>query len=642
MNDKYSVQGHHIDLIMVEDSAVDAELIADSLKGAGLAATVRLVEDEPAFRAALEKRLPDAILSDWSLPNYSGRRALATAHERCPDIPFIFVSGTISESTAFEALREGAIDYVFKHQLHQLGPALTRALNEAGAQRALRESEFLLRTLLQNIPELVWLKDANGVFMLCNRMVESLYGAKEADITGKTDYDFVDRELADSFRDSDQKAMAACKPSSSSEWVTFADNGRRALLDSIKAPMFDTEGKLIGILGIARDVTEHHNLEQQLRHAQKMEAVGTLAGGIAHDFNNILNVILGYGTMVMETLAAGTPSREHLNEVLIAADRAANLTKRLLVFSRKDDVELKYIDINEIIIGLQKMLVRIIKENIDFNLELADRPLILKADPGQIEHVLINLATNAKDAMREGGRLTISTSIEELDAEYVAALGSVTDGKYVLITVADTGHGMDAEIRKKIFEPFFTTKGVGEGTGLGLAISFGIIKQHKGCINVHSEPGHGTAFKIYLPLSEESASLDSKKKVAPPPVGGGNETVLVAEDDPALRQLAGIMLESFGYRVITAEDGEDAIKKFEENRESISLVLLDMIMPKKSGKEVSEEIRKVSPLIKIIFTSGYTVEILKSMDLTGNGFEFITKPYQPRDLLLKVREILDR
>ncbi|MBI5640265.1 MAG: PAS domain S-box protein [Nitrospirae bacterium] len=395
------------------------------------------------------------------------------------------------------------------------------------------------------------------------------------------------------------------------------------------------------ITGMVTDITERKHLESQLRHAQKMDAVGTLAGGIAHDFNNILNVIIGYGTMVMDGLEADSPSKGRMNEVLAAAERAATLTRRLLTFSRKQLAEVKPININELMTDIQKMLGRIIGEDIDFNLNLEDRRLVVMADAGQIEQVLLNLAANARDAMPNGGRLTIGTGREEVDDEYVAVYGYGTPGMYALITVADTGQGIDAETQKKIFEPFFTTKGIGEGTGLGLAISYGIIKQHNGYIKVYSEPGQGAVFKIYLPLIEEAASPVSKTE-APVPVKGGNETVLVAEDDPALRTLSRIVLESFGYSVITAEDGEDAITKFMEFRERIHLVMLDMIMPKKNGKEVGEVLRKENPLVKILFMSGYTMDIIKNRELTESGFEFIHKPIRPQDLLIKVREILDK
>ena len=395
------------------------------------------------------------------------------------------------------------------------------------------------------------------------------------------------------------------------------------------------------ITGMVTDVTERKHLEAQLRHAQKMEAVGTLAGGIAHDFNNILNVIIGYGALVLDKLGADSLSKGLMNEVLAAAERAAVLTKRLLAFSRKEIAEVRPININETVIGIQKMLDRTIGEDIDLQLDLKDGNLLVMADAGQIEQVLMNLVSNARDAMPKGGRLTIGTGLQEIDDEYIALNGYGKPGMYVFITIADTGHGMDAETQKKIFEPFFTTKGVGEGTGLGLAISYGIVKQHGGYIKAYSEPGQGAEFKIYLPLIEGSASL-SREIEAPVSAKGGSETVLLAEDDASVRKLTRIILESFGYSVITAEDGEDAITKFMENREKIHLAMLDMIMPKKNGKEVSEALRKASPGIKILFVSGYTMDIIKSRELTESGFDVIHKPVRPQDLLRKVREVLDK
>ena len=351
------------------------------------------------------------------------------------------------------------------------------------------------------------------------------------------------------------------------------------------SPLRDLEGNIVAGIELVKDVTDQKKLEAQLRHAQKMEAVGTLAGGIAHDFNNLLTVINGYGAMVMDTLEAGSPSSENMNEVLTAADRAADLTKRLLIFSRKEVVEMKPVDLNALLLGLKKMIVRIIRESIDFDTDLSDGHLMVQADAGQMEQVLMNLTVNARDAMLEGGRLTIGTGLEEVDGAFVGAYGYGAPGKYALITVADTGCGMSAETRKRIFDPFFTTKGVGKGTGLGLSMAYAILKQHNGYIKVYSEPGEGTVFSLYLPLGEETPSTDRKLKGAVS-VKGGNETILIAEDDASLRKLNKITLESSGYHVICARDGEEAISKFMENRERISLVLLDMIMPKKNGKEV--------------------------------------------------------
>ena len=518
------------------------------------------------------------------------------------------------------------------------------------AEDALRESEFFFKES-QRVAAIGSYKTdfIKGVWE-SSEVLDTIFGIDKnynrsvqgwLDIVHPDDSDMMDQYLR-------EEVIAKRKPFSKEYRIIRKNDGETRWVYGSGEVKFDSNGKILSLIGTIQDITErkkaeedHKKLEDQLRHAQKMEAVGTLAGGVAHDFNNILNVILGYGTMVMDKLEAGSPSREQMNEVLNAADRAANLTRRLLVFSRKQVVEVKPININELILGLQKMLARIISESIDFNLDLADRPLIVLADAGQIEQVLMNLAANAKDAMQEGGRLTIGTGLEEVDDEYVAAYGYGKPGKYVLITVADTGHGIDVETQRKIFEPFFTTKGIGEGTGLGLAISYGIIKQHGGYIKVYSEPGQGTVFKIYLPLAEEAA-LPDKKTEAAVPVKGGNETILVAEDDASLRNLARIVLESFGYTVISAVDGEDAIAKFMENRDRINLALLDMIMPKKNGKEVSEAIRKVSPGIKTLFVSGYTMDIIKSKEMTEPGFNFIQKPFMPQDLLIKVREVLDR
>ena len=391
---------------------------------------------------------------------------------------------------------------------------------------------------------------------------------------------------------------------------------------------------------IWRDITEHRKLEDQLRHVQKMEAIGQLAGGVAHDFNNILNVIMGYGGMIMEDLSPGSPSREQMHEVLAAAERAAVLTKRLLLFSRKQVAEVTPVEVNGIISGVQKMLSRIIGEDIELRVDLADMPLTVMADSSQIEQVLMNLATNARDAMPKGGHLMITTETAHMDDDYIAAYGYGKVGAYALITVADTGNGMDAETQKKIFEPFFTTKGIGEGTGLGLAIAYEIVKQHNGYIRCYSETGKGTAFKIYLPLIEDKGASGARIE-APVDIKGGAETVFVAEDDPSLRKLTRLVLESFGYHVIVAEDGEEAVVKYRENKDRIQLVILDLVMPKKSGKEVYEEIRAISPGVRAFFLSGYTMDMINRMEIEA-GMEVIRKPFAPKELLKKVREVLDK
>ncbi len=391
---------------------------------------------------------------------------------------------------------------------------------------------------------------------------------------------------------------------------------------------------------IWRDITEHRKLEDQLRHAQKMEAIGQLAGGVAHDFNNILNVIMGYGSMIMEDLAPGSSSREQMHEVLAAAERAAVLTKRLLLFSRKQVAEVKPVEVNGIISGIQNMLSRIIGEDIELRVDLVDRPLTVMADSSQVEQVLMNLATNARDAMSKGGHLMITTETTHMDDDYIAAYGYGKVGAYALIVIADTGKGMDAETQKKIFEPFFTTKGIGEGTGLGLAIAYEIVKKHNGYIRCYSETGKGTAFKIYLPLIEDRGAAVAKIE-ASDDIKGGTETIFVAEDDASLRKLARLILESFGYHVIIAEDGEEAVAKYRENKDRIQLVILDLVMPKKNGKEAYEEIKAISPGVRAFFLSGYTMDMINRMEIEA-GMEVIRKPFAPKELLKKVREVLDR
>jgi PAS domain S-box-containing protein len=541
----------------------------------------------------------------------------------------------------------GVMALFFKHpisadedsMLDGLSSTVALVIQQTAAEAALRKSEKDYKGLFDSSLDGIYQIDADGVFILMNPAGAKIFGYESPEeIIGRKGLVYW-RDPRD--RDVFRAELMIKKSVSNYHMRLKKKNGEPIDLETSSTIKEDEKGVLLGMEGILRDVTESKNLEAQLRHSQKMEAVGSLAGGIAHDFNNILNVIMGYGTMVYDSIEDDSHVKEQMNEMLIAADRAAILTKRLLVFSRKNVVEVKPVNINALILGMRKMLDRLIIENIDFRLDLSDSPLIGLADAGLIEQVLMNLVVNAKDAMQEGGRLTIGTGVEEINNDYVAVYGYGKPGRYALITVADTGHGIDAETQKKIFEPFFTTKGIGEGTGLGLAITYGIIKQHGGYINVFSELGQGTVFKIYLPLCEEAAYPDMKTD-ATVTVKGGNETVLVAEDDASLRNVTRIILESFGYTVISAEDGEDAITKFMENRERIGLALIDLIMPKKNGKEAGEAMRRVSPRIKILYESGYSMDIIKTDEMTEAGVDFIHKPFQPRNLLLKMRELLDR
>jgi PAS domain S-box-containing protein len=427
-----------------------------------------------------------------------------------------------------------------------------------------------------------------------------------------------------------------------SSYHTHYDNTGAPVYVEVKSyPMRDKSGNVISAIEIVNDITEKKNLEDQLLQAQKMEAVGLLAGGIAHDFNNILSAIMGYGYLLQTKMRSDDPLRENVDQILVSADRAAEVTHSLLVFSRKQIMNPKPININTMMERFEKFLSRLIGEDIELSTNLTDKDVISLADAGQIEQVLLNLATNAKDAMPHGGHLTLDTQLVELDDAFIRGHGYGEPGMFAVISVSDTGNGMRKETMAQIFEPFFTTKGAGKGTGLGLAMAYGIIKQHNGYINVYSEPERGTTFRIYLPAIKSTEEFIVKTAIEPLPLLG-NETILVAEDDIALRELFSTILQAYGYKVILAEDGEEAIRKFMDNKDKIQLVMLDMILPKKSGKEVYDEIKKMRPNMKTLFSSGYTADKMDKDGMLKDGFDFIMKPVSPKDLLRKIREVLDK
>ena len=406
------------------------------------------------------------------------------------------------------------------------------------------------------------------------------------------------------------------------------------------SPLKNRKGEITNFIAIKEDITEQKALESQLYHAQKMDAVSTLAGGIAHDFNNLLSVIIGFGTILEMRLDMDNPLRKNASHILSAADRAAGLTKSLLTFSREQPLDRKIVDLNDVIRTVEKLLLQVLREDIDCRVLLSEEKLTIFADSGQIDQILLNLATNARDAMPNGGGLTISSMIVAIDQQFIKAHGFGTIGNYAMLSVSDTGIGMDEAIRQKIFEPFFTTKEVGKGTGLGLSMVYGIAKQHNGFVTCSSEPGLGTTFNVYFPLHhgkfEQIATQDT---ILP---AGGTETILLAEDEEIVRYLFRIILEGAGYRVIEAVNGKDAVQHFMDNRHDVALVLMDLIMPKMNGRDAYNAIQLVNPHIRVIFSSGYSADIINLQELSADGFEFIAKPVQPAELLKKVREVLDR
>lgn len=420
------------------------------------------------------------------------------------------------------------------------------------------------------------------------------------------------------------------------ETAVKAKNGRHVPV--IKSASKIQTGNRNAIVENFQDITDRKLLEEQLGHAQKMEAVGQLAGGVAHDFNNILTAIIGYGNLLQMKLAGNETLCNYATQILYSAERAANLTSSLLTFSRKHIISLQEVSLNEIIGRAEKLLSRLVREDIEIRI-LTGPDCVIRADSMQIEQVLMNLVTNARDSMPDGGTLTISTERIKLNDEFVRSRGYGAPGRFMMISVADSGEGMNASIRERVFEPFFTTKEMGKGTGLGLSIVYGIIKQHDGYIDVSSEPGIGSTFRIYLPIIAEKGLRQEQPETKEFP--RGTETILLAEDEPVVRILARSVLEEFGYAVIEAVDGADALDKFMENSDRIQLVILDVIMPKMNGKQSHDRIKSIRPDMKVLFMSGYTGDILSNHGILKEDLSFVPKPLEQDVFLEEIRMLLD-
>jgi PAS domain S-box-containing protein len=406
------------------------------------------------------------------------------------------------------------------------------------------------------------------------------------------------------------------------------------------SPIRDADNRITHFIAIKEDITERKELENQLRHSQKMEAIGQLTGGIAHDFNNILTAIIGYSSIMQIKLPAESPLKKSVHQIILTAERGASLTRGLLAFSRKEATNPVIVDINEVLHRVNQLLLRLISEDISLEIITSLQRLPVMADSVQLEQVLMNLATNARDAMPKGGSIVITAEAVSMDSDFELSKGFGQPGEYAMLTFTDNGEGMDEGIVKRIFEPFYTTKELGKGTGLGLSIVYGIIKKHNGYITCHSAVGIGTSFHLYLPLLAVSEPVEKKTTVESIRPEQGSGVILVAEDDDAARLLAVEILEEFDYTVLEAGDGQQALELFKENLDHIDLIILDVIMPKLKGREVYDAVMKIDPLMKILFCSGYPKEVVRSQGGVEPGMNFLPKPFTPKELLMKIREML--
>ena len=668
-------------ILIVDDNAEDLAILYHYLKH--FASQVLEASDGAEGLAIALRERPDLIIADALMPKVDGfelLREVRLSKELC-ETPFIFYSAVYTGSKDKElALALGANAFIakpldaseFQQQLRHLlknldrtragqqnilleenetylreysrvvAARLERKVRELEATNlVLAESEKRYHLLFNSMRDVILIADPSRILIEANQpALRQMFGYETEEIVGrsaamlyKTNEEF-EKAGKDFF------SLPNFQPAKIMEVEYRRKNGQPFTAEISAFKLIDAADKVIGNVAVVHDVTEQRKLESQFRQSQKMESIGTLAGGIAHDFNNILTAIIGYGYMALRKMPPTDAQRKTIERILESADRAAELTKGLLLFSRKQVLDRKVVDLNLTIKKAEELLKRIIGEDIDIRTDCQADTLLVLADEHQLEQVLMNLATNARDSMPQGGTLIVAAEAVQLNEDFIKAHGFITPGNYALITVSDSGKGMDEATRQHIFEPFFTTKETGKGTGLGLSVVYGTVKQHEGHISVYSEPNEGTTFRIYLPLSATAESAPCATEPEPPPAFG-TETILLAEDDEAVRSTTTAILSDFGYKIIEAVDGEDALQKFAENQAVIDLLIFDLIMPKLNGNLAYDKIRADWPEVKALFFSGYAPDTLRQKIAADNHAALVSKPVSPLELLRKVREVLD-
>ncbi len=507
------------------------------------------------------------------------------------------------------------------------------------------ESESRYRDCFENAKDAIYVHDLNGRYTMVNKAGEALIGYTREEILQMNISDVVSQNCIEKIQARLQKKLVDHVPTSYEVEAIRKDSSRVPV--EVSSRLIYENGVPVAVQGSARDITERKRAEEalrasqlQLQQSQKLEAIGQLAGGVAHDFNNLLTAILGYTDLSLRRTDVEDSIRRNLEETRKAAERAASLIRQLLAFSRKQILEPKVLDLNVVVRDMHKMLTRLIGENIDLATRQAGDLGIVKADPCQVEQIIVNLVVNARDAMPRGGKVTIETANMTIDDTDALKHPSVKPGPYVMLAVSDTGTGIDEETQARIFEPFFTTKEVGKGTGLGLSTVYGIVKQSGGNIWVYSEPGAGTVFKVYLPRVE--ATEHTEKPITDTTIFHGSETILLVEDEDVVRGLTRRILSEAGYNVLDARSGEEAIQLGRDYQGPIDLLLTDVVMPEISGREVAERLQELRPEARVLFMSGYTDEAIVRHGVLDANVEFIQKPFTWVRLGKKVRDILDR
>ncbi len=642
--------GQSIHILHLEDDPIDAELVQAKLEEAGLTFKITCVQNRAEYDEALRQCSYKIILADFRLPTYDGMSALRLAQELCPDIPFIFVSGTMGEEAVIEGLTEGATDYVLKQRLTRLVPAIRRAIHEAEnwkeRKRAEEELNKLSRAVEQSASTII-ITDSQGYIEYANPRLAETSGYSLAEILKQHTRIFKSGLTSPEMYQQLWETITAGKEWRG-EFHNRKKNGELYWESTSISPIKNADGVITHFLAVKEDITERKQaeetrskLEEQLRQAQKMESIGQLASGVAHDFNNLLTVIHGYADLIQHKIGPGGPLAEDLEQIRRASERAATLTRQLLAFSRQQVLSPTILDLNDLVTDLHKMLGRLIGEDIRLTTILEPELWAITADPGQIEQVVMNLVVNARDAMPTGGKVTIETKNIHLDEGYAQTHFEVPIGPCVMLTVTDTGHGMDKQTLTRIFEPFFTTKEQGKGTGLGLATVYGIIKQSGGDITVYSEPGQGTTFSIYLPATEENSDTSLPAHQNQSLTRHRSETILLVEDNDLVRNIVHDVLQTEGYTILETDSGAEALLIARQEQGKIDLLLTDVVMPEMSGGELAEQLQALYPQIKVLFMSGYT-DVVVRQKLLSAEIEFISKPFSPGSLAEKVHQVLDK
>lgn len=634
-----------LQILHLEDDANDAQLLRLKLEEGNIGCVITVVQTRDEFVNALAQDKFDLIVSDFSLPSFDGKSALEIARQKWPDIPFIFVSGTMGEEAVIESMVRGATDYVLKAKLSRLVPATQRALLEAESRRERRRAEVALKEAKEKYQSLfernisgAFVSTPDGRLLECNPAFVRMFGFDSIEDAKATNVSalYSDPEKRRVFL----STLEAQKKIEYLEGHMVRKDGAPVRVIENVVGKFDNDGKLVELNGYLFDDTKRHLLEQQLIQAQKFESLGTLASGIAHDFNNILSIIIGHATLIQRLQLEPDKIADRIKTITTAAQRGAALVRQLLTFARKSDVILQRISLNDVIKEVVSLTSETFPKTVTVSMKLADNLPTILADSTQIQQVFLNLCVNARDAMPEGGTLSLSMRLitgEKVHARFPEAKAS----EYVLVEVSDTGTGMDEATRNRIFEPFFTTKELGKGTGLGLAVAFGIIHIHKGFIDVSSELGHGTTFSIYFPVNLEELEPFEITKEMLGDTEGGTETILLVEDEEMLRSLTMMVLKGKGYNVVTASDGEEAVRMFMLRQNDIALVLSDMGLPKLNGYDVLKELKRIKPAVKFIIASGYIEPAEKSEILKSGARAIIQKPFVPNEMLRKIRQVLD-